>query len=179
MVKICQYRTSLIFEIIIDRVNLFIRIWRAWIIAVVPFFSLSERQSRTSLLRPWQVPVPGRRHWRFRYCFSTPWQDDQRVHASHPSKDSQLGISHDSRTVLGPSQSFEPRHSRVLVLIPIPQETEHSVQSVQHDHSLPTLPLLHAWVLHIRVCFDNPSHGGDSHCLTLKNNFSKLNMYKL
>lgn len=130
----------------------------------------SVRQSRVSRLSPWHIPLPCWRHWRFRCCWRSLSHGVQRDHVSQPSKDSQLGISQVSLTSLGPSQLSGPMHSLVLVRTPTPQEAEHSDQSVQQDHCpsitpLPKAVVLHGWMLHILVCTDIPSHGGDSHCL--------------
>lgn len=132
----------------------------------------SGKQSRTSLLDPWQSPLPCWRHCLFLCCWWSSSQGVQRDHESQPAKDSQLGISQVSLTSLGPSQPSGPRHSLVLERTPTPHDTEQSDQSVQQDHwpPAPAIPIWfdrHGCTLHNLFCTDGPSQGGDSHCLIL------------
>lgn len=137
-----------------------------------PLPEQSGKQSRVSLLAPWHIPLPCWRHCLFLYCWWSLSQGVQRDHVSQPINDSQLAISQVSLTKLDPSQLSGPRHSLVLERIPTPHETEHSDQSVQHDHCpsiaiSPTELGRHECTLHCLVCTGKPSHGGDSHCLIL------------
>lgn len=126
-------------------------------------------------LAPTQSTLLGSvRHVRFRCCRFCWSHLDQADQASQPRRYSQLGISQDSRTTVGPSQAPGPRHWRLLLRTPNPQDTEHSDQSVQHDHWPSTsetgkIAAGHGFWLQERVSVYEPSHEPDSHCLICVN----------
>lgn len=101
-----------------------------------PFSSMSLTHQRVCLPAPRHSSSPGsaKKHLRLRCCTPDSSQRLQLLHESQPRSHSQLGISQDSRTRLGPSQSPGPRHWRLRVRSPKPQLAEHSDQSLQHDH---------------------------------------------